>query len=91
MGALLTESGTKGFIELSEIALEQIKSDSSIDRSKISPALSALLTVLNNDQKNDGPTEIMIMINGDKSKAFSFVVDDISEIQEILQWTIGRE
>jgi hypothetical protein len=91
MGHLLVDSSTKGFVELSELALDQIKSDPSVDKTQISPALSALLTALSDNAMHNGPTEVVIMINGDQSKAFSFVIDDLSEIQEILQWTVGRE
>lgn len=51
--------------------------------------LHEALSLYGNDSGK--PTEISITIHGKKEFTFSFKVNDLSEIQEILQWTIGKD
>ena len=93
MGHLLIDSGTKGFTELNSLAVTQIKDGGrEIDTTQVSPALVKLLDALKEHGNHDGePTEIFIAIRGKQEHAFTIVVDNLSEIQEILQWTVGQD
>lgn len=92
MGALLIDSGTKGFTELAALALTNAKSLEVEHLDEAASPMSKLLDLLRSNGNDAGaPTEIMILVNGKETKAFTFVVKDLSEITEVLQWTVGRE
>src|SRR5206468_3037438 len=91
MGALLVGSSTKGFSELRAAAAGTSALVSTKDK-KVSPALAKLLEALKDQGEIQGPTEVVIGVFGkNKQHVFSLELEDLSEIQEILQWTIGRE
>jgi hypothetical protein len=83
MGDLYIGSSTKGFTGMSVAS-----SPSDVDSGKISPALKQLLSAI--EDSSGGPVEINISIKGSQDKVFTINVDDVGEIQEILQWSVGR-
>jgi len=93
MGALLVDSGTKGFTALNAIALQNAQSINSNADDVASPALGKVLDMLKDHANSDGePTEVMMLIRGKGGEhAFTFVLKNPSELMEVLQWTVGRE
>ena len=90
MGALLIDSSTKGFVGLTAIAASDQRA-ANVDPGEVSPALAKLLDALNEQGTDGGPVEVVIGVFGKHQHVFSVTLEDLSEIQEILQWTIGRE
>lgn len=90
MGALLIDSSTKGFVGLTAVPAQESLVPS-IDKQEVSPALSQLLDAFNEVGNAEGPTEVVIGVFGKRHHVFTIQLEDLSEIQEILQWAIGRE
>ena len=82
----------EGYTKLNADASTPVPSnEAAIIKNKFSPPLSRLLDVLREQGSPAGqPTEISIVINGKSEKSILIIVHDLSELQEILQWTIGR-
>lgn len=85
MGALLIGSSTKGFT-----GMTAAQTPAKIEKGDVSPALQQLLSAINDVSEGGGPVDINIVVNGQERRAFTINVDDLGEIQEVLQWTVGR-
>lgn len=88
MGALLVETHTKGFTALSQQHIADV-----YDKD-IAPGLVELYEALDVATK-EGPTKISVTVHGDtahgeRKHTVNFVVHNITEMQEILQWAIGK-
>ncbi len=88
MAALFTDTVTKGFTDMAAVSTAQSLAIG-VDRTKASPALVKLLEALKLQTNSGKPTEVMIGVFGDQQQIFTIQLDDLREIQEILEWTIG--
>lgn len=85
MGDLFIDSSTKGFTGISTAA-----NQAAIQKGDMSPGLTKLLEAVRDASQQKGPVEINIAVSGSEKRIFTINVDDLGEIQEILQWTVGR-
>lgn len=88
MAELFIDSSTKGFTDMTAVSTAKSLSIG-VDRTAASPALSKLLDALKQQANSKTPTEVVIGVFGDEQHVFSLKLDDLREIQEILEWTIG--
>jgi hypothetical protein len=85
MGALLIGSSTKGFT-----GMTVAQTPAEVEKGNISPGLQQLLSAIDDVAESGGPVEINIVVSGKERRVFTINVDNLGEIQEILQWTVGR-
>ncbi len=89
MGSLFVGSATKGFTDLTLADKSRL---TAVSKTEVSPALAKLLEALKVHGNVDEPTEIVIGVMGSKKhQVFTVTVEDLHEIREILQWTLGQE
>ncbi|MFG1289851.1 hypothetical protein [Xanthobacter versatilis] len=85
MGLAFIGAVTKGFTGLTAAA-----NPADIDPATISPALQQLLAALKDVAEAGQPVEVNIVVKGKESRVFTVSVDNAGELEEILQWTVGR-
>ena len=84
MGNYLYDVREKSYRVIAQPSLTRLYDDKAV------PALTAFQDAINKFGNEKGkPTKITITVQGKEDFTFSIEIEDLSEIQEILQWTIG--